>query len=100
MLRFVGLGDAVVDTPNGRLTPVATKKFALVLRLAAAQGAMVSRAMLSELLFGELDEKKALHSLRELVYQLRQMDIEIDSDAHGMSLKSQSFRCDWFDQLA
>ena len=66
--------------------PTAARKFALLLHLSAERGRRVSRAALKDLIFPDLSEQNARHSLREMMYQLRQTGVHFASDAARMEL--------------
>jgi DNA-binding SARP family transcriptional activator len=79
-------GTAVIQAGNARVTPKSSQKFALLLYLWAERGRWVSRAMLRDLIYCEQDEKNAMHSLRELVYQLRQRGAMVETSSYGLRL--------------
>jgi DNA-binding transcriptional activator of the SARP family len=89
------LGTALIETGNTRITPSSARAFALLLHLSAESGRRVSRTVLRDLLFPRQSEKNARHSLRELMYQLRQRGIELDADADGILLPAESVRSDY-----
>lgn len=99
MIDVCALGTARITTHFGPLTPTATKRFALVLYLAAERGRRISRAMLGEYFFEGSTDAQTRHGLRELAYQLRQAGVPIDGDRHGLALDSALVRCDWFEVL-
>ncbi len=86
MLRLHSLGQSVIEAPGGRLTPESTRKFALVLYLLSETGRQIPRSRLTELIFPDRPDSSARHSLRELVYQLHKLGIELRSDSSGIGL--------------
>jgi hypothetical protein len=80
------LGKALIDAGTMRVTPASVRKFALLLYLSAEPGRRVPRSVLRDLIFPDQSEKNARHSLRELVYQLRQSGVEVDSDTDGIAI--------------
>jgi DNA-binding SARP family transcriptional activator len=86
MLRVRGLGTAEIDVGELRVVPGSPRKFALLLRLAADVGRRVPRTVLRELIFPDLPEKNARHSLRDLVYQFRQAGLALESGSEGVIL--------------
>jgi len=50
--------------------------------------------------FTGFDEKKRQHSLRELVYSIRQLGVEVVGDAHGLAIDKAHAFVDWEDVLA
>src|SRR5262245_49875355 len=95
MVHLRALGTAQIDAGNLRVTPSAVRKFALLLRLAAEPGRRLPRAALHELVFPDLPERNARHSIRDLVYQLRQAGARIDSDHTGLELIATDATSDW-----
>ena len=53
------------------------------------------RAWLLELVFPELPESNARHSLRDLLYQFRQAGVMVDADAEGVALAADDVRSDY-----
>ncbi len=95
MIHVRTLGTSQIDAGDARVMPTAARKFALLLHLSAERGRRVSRAALHDLIFPDQTERNAHHSLRELVYQLRQFGVHIASDAAGVELASDAVRCDY-----
>ncbi len=89
------LGAAEIAVGDHLLKPTSTKKFALLLYLAAERGRHTTRAALQDLLFPDLPEKNARHALRELVYQLRQLGAPLEADNDGVGLPSEAVRSDY-----
>jgi DNA-binding SARP family transcriptional activator len=88
------LGTALIDAGEARVTPSAGRRFALLLHLSAEAGRRVPRSTLNELMFPDQPDKNARHSLRELVYQCRQLGVQIASDADGIELGVEDGRTD------
>ena len=82
------LGTAQIEIGETRILPTSPRKFALLLYLAAERGRPVARATLQDLIFPDQTEKNGRHSLRELVYQLRQAGVPLQSDASGVQLEA------------
>lgn len=95
MIRVHTLGTALIEVGSTQITPVSTRKFALMLYLSAESERRVSREALQELIFPDQTEKNARHSLRELVYQLRQRDVPLDSNDQGIALPRRHVRLDY-----
>ena len=95
MIHVRTLGTSRIDAGDARVKPTAARKFALLLHLSAEPGRRVSRAALKDLIFPDRTEQSAQHSLRELVYQLRQAGVHIASDAAGMELAPDAVWCDY-----
>jgi DNA-binding SARP family transcriptional activator len=86
MVRIRALGTAEIDACELRVEPSSARKFALLLRLAVDAGRRVPRSVLRELIFPDLPEKNARHSLRDLVYQFRQAGVALETDSGGVTL--------------
>jgi DNA-binding SARP family transcriptional activator len=91
------LGTALIQAGTARITPASARTFALLLHLSAESGRRVSRTVLRDLLFPKQNETNARHSLRELVYQLRQRGVDLDADSDGIILPSDAVRFDYLD---
>src|SRR5580765_3416600 len=100
MIFVHALGTARIDVGDARVKPTAAKKFALLLYLAAEPGRPVSRATLHDLLFPELPERNAMHALRELLYQVRQIGVELEADKDGVAIRAEAVRSDWREVIA
>jgi DNA-binding SARP family transcriptional activator len=100
MVTVQTLGKAVIDAGSSRVTPTSPRKFALLLYLSAEPGRRVARSVLRDLIFPEQTEKNALHSLRELVYQLRQSGVAVDTDSDGIAICRDAVRVDYVELLA
>jgi DNA-binding SARP family transcriptional activator len=98
MIFVYTFGTAVIQAGNSRVTPKSFQKFALLLYLWAERGRWVSRAMLRDLIYCEQDEKNAMHSLRELVYQLRQRGAVVETSSYGLRLPVEKVHSD-YDEL-
>ena len=86
MIRLRTLGDSTIEVGTSRIGPDSTVLFALLLYLAVERGRPIPRARLRELLWPGVPEKKAWHSLRQLLYRLRQMGVPIDADGGQIML--------------
>lgn len=86
MLRLRALGAAEIAIDATRIDPGSPRKFALLLRLAADPGLTFPRPVLRELVFADLPDKNARHSLRETLYQLRQVGVSCNADTKGITL--------------
>lgn len=95
MIFVHALGTARIDAGNLSITPNSARRFAALLYLAAERGRRVPRSTMQELLWADRSTKRALHSLRELIYKLRQAGVELDSDMHGVELTTQDIWADY-----
>lgn len=74
------LGECVIEVGERRIGPEAPQLFALLLYLGMANGRAVHKTELFELLFpGARDGGRASHNLRQLLYRLRGMGVEIET---------------------
>ena len=100
MVTVQTLGRALIDAGTSRVMPTSVRKFALLLYLSAEPGRRVARSVLRDLIFPEQTEKNARHSLREMVYQLRQSGVVVDSDPDGIAISRTAIRVDYVEILA
>jgi DNA-binding SARP family transcriptional activator len=89
------LGAARIEAGGVHVTPASARKFALLLYLAAEAGRSVSRAALQDLIFPDKDDRHAKHSLRELLYQLRQIGVAFSADASTVTLDASQVQVDY-----
>jgi DNA-binding SARP family transcriptional activator/tetratricopeptide (TPR) repeat protein len=94
MVYIHALGKAQIDLASGHLTPASSRKFSLLLRLSADPGEPVARTTLHELIYPDLADSNARHSLRDLIYQLRQAGVGLSADPNGVRLRSDDVRSD------
>src|SRR5215210_747321 len=81
MIYLHTLGDSLIKVGEKDVRPASPLVFAALLYLGTERGRRVSRAALQELLFPETDERSGAHSLRQLLYKLRQLGAPVDADA-------------------
>ncbi|HTI65700.1 MAG TPA: hypothetical protein VL524_19385, partial [Gemmatimonadaceae bacterium] len=93
------LGTAQVDIGRIQVRPNAVRRFSVLLYLSAEPGRRVSRRCLIDLLFPEQTEKNGLHSLRELLYQLKSAGVALDADQEGIELPVGAVRADYAEML-
>jgi DNA-binding SARP family transcriptional activator len=94
MINLCTLGTTRIDVGENRLYSTATLRFALLLYLSVEGRKPVPRAALTDLLLPDQSELKASHSLRELLYQLRQIGVEFTSTPEGIALPGDMIRSD------
>src|SRR5215212_2350202 len=95
MIFVHSLGAALIDAGRAQVTPSSVRKFALLLYLAVESGRRVSRAALQELIFPDQTEKNGRHSLRELIYLLRQRGFPIESNDEGLLVRRECVTLDF-----
>jgi DNA-binding SARP family transcriptional activator len=89
------LGESVIEVGEVRIGPSAPHMFAALLYLALESGRRVPRPRLQELLFPGSDDRSGAHSLRQLLYRMRRMAVELRADATGVLLPTDSVRADF-----
>src|SRR5437868_3563533 len=80
------LGVVAIDVGERRIGPSSGRLFALLLYLVFRRGDATSRRVVQELLFPEATDGQAAHSLRQLLYRLRQIGVPIEADADQLSI--------------
>ncbi len=93
------LGTALIDVGTCTIKPSSPRKFALLLYL-AAERRRIPRSSLQDLIFSDRPERNGRHSLRELVYQLRQLGVELHTTPDGVELLGAEIRSDYDGILA
>src|SRR5438132_2175453 len=88
MLYLHTLGDALIKVGEKEIRPTAPLVFAALLYLGMERGRRVPRAALQELLFSKVDERSGAHSLRQLLYKLRQLGAPIEADASSVTVQA------------
>jgi DNA-binding SARP family transcriptional activator/tetratricopeptide (TPR) repeat protein len=94
MIYLHTLGDALITVGEKEIRPTSPLVFAALLYLAMERGRRVPRTALQELLFPKQDERSGAHSLRQLLYKLRQLGAPVDADASSVSVKPDDVRLD------
>src|SRR5919197_3109066 len=93
------LGIVAIDVGERRIGPSSGRLFALLLYLACRRGQPTSRRVLQELLFPEANDGQAAHSLRQLLYRLRQLGAPVEADANQLTIPVEQLSVDWWDFL-
>ena len=86
MIHLHTLGDALITVGEREIRPSSPMVFAALLYLGVERGRRVPRAALQELLFPESDERSGSHSVRQLLYKLRQLGASIEADDRSIGL--------------
>jgi DNA-binding SARP family transcriptional activator len=89
------LGTALIDVGQHTVKPTSPRKFALLLYLVAERGRRIPRLLLQELIFPDQPERNGRHSLRELLYQLRQLGVALDTAPGGVKLRESQVSVDY-----
>ena len=93
------LGIVAIDIGERRIGPSSGRLFALLLYLACRRGEATSRRVLQELLFPQSNDGQAAHSLRQLLYRLRQLGAPVEADADQLTIPVERLSVDWLDFL-
>src|SRR5688572_18781989 len=94
MIYLHTLGDSLITVGEKDVRPTAPLLFAALLYLGMERGRRVPRTALQELLFPKSDERSGAHSLRQLLYKLRQLGAPIEVDASTASIRPELVRDD------
>src|SRR5688572_2330364 len=86
MMHLHTLGDSLIKVGEKEIRPTSPLVFAALLYLGMERGRRVPRAALQELLFPKSDERSGAHSLRQLLYKLRQLGAPLEADAGSVLL--------------
>ena len=80
VIRLRALGANEIRIGRKRITPSAEVVFALGLYLCVRAGERFTRDELTEIFWGEGREVQARHSLRQMLYRLRQKGLTLDDE--------------------
>ena len=94
MIYLHTLGDTLIKVGEKEIRPTKPMLFAALLYLGIERGRRVPRAALQEMLFPKSDERSGAHSLRQLLYKLRQLGAPIEGDADSVLLEATSVQDD------
>lgn len=94
MIHLHTLGDTLIKVGDKSIRPTSPLMFAALLYLGMERGRRVPRAALQELLFPKMDERSGAHSLRQLLYKLRQLGAPIKTDAAFVSVAEEQVHDD------
>ena len=93
------LGTVRIEAARRSIGPAAGRPFALLLYLVCRRGQSTPRRVLQELLFPGWSESRSTHSLRQLVYRVRQLGVPVDTDAGDVQIGTADAWIDWSDIL-
>lgn len=83
------LGDARITIGAKDVRPTSPMVFAALLYLCLERGRRVPRTALQGLLFPETGERSGAHSVRQLLYKLRQLGVPLISDQSALELPAE-----------
>jgi DNA-binding SARP family transcriptional activator/tetratricopeptide (TPR) repeat protein len=88
MVHLSTLGPVVIHVGKKRLTAASQRAFAALFYLVVERGKEIPRRTLDQLLFPDPSKAIERHSLRQLLYRLRQMGVPLDGDSPTVTLAS------------
>lgn len=94
-----GLGANEIRIGRRRITPATEVVFALAFYLCVRAGERLTRDEVMELFWGTGDVTKGRHSLRQMLYKLRQRGFELDEDGEELYLDPSRLVSDVADAL-
>lgn len=94
MIYLHTLGSALISIGVKEIRPTSPMFFAALLYLGMERGRRVPRTALQEMLFPDVDERSGAHSLRQLLYKLRQLGTSLSEDASGALLDANEVAVD------
>lgn len=86
VIRLRVLGASEIRCGRRLVTPATEVVFALGFYLCARAGERLAREDVSEVFWGEGRESQGRHSLRQMLYRLRQKGLELDEDGEELYL--------------
>ncbi len=86
IIRVRTLGEATIEIGPTRVGPNSSVLFGLLLFLASHEGKAVPRARLREVFWPNRPESNAWHSLRQLVFRIRQLGLPLEATASEIRL--------------
>ena len=90
IIRLSLFGDSRIFINGKPITSGATHLFALTFLLAHKQERRITRLELQRFLFQSISARQASHNLRQLLYRLRSLGIELDERPTGLRLVDSS----------
>jgi len=94
-VRLVTLGECAVEVGETRVGPEAEVIYAALLVLAFEAGRRIPRQELVQLLWPSAEDGRARHSLRQTLYRIRQLGVELESTALDVCLPASRVRADF-----
>ena len=86
MIYLHTLGDCLIKVDEKEIRPSSPLLFAALLYLGMERGRRVPRAALQELFFPNSDERSGAHSVRQLLYKLRQLAVPLSPHGPAISV--------------
>jgi DNA-binding SARP family transcriptional activator len=98
MIVLRALGAAEIATGKAKVTPSQSVLFAAGLYMIVERPKRVSRQRLSSVLWADIPPSSQAHRLRQTLYQLKNVGINIDADRHHLNLAADAATTD-FDRV-
>jgi DNA-binding SARP family transcriptional activator/tetratricopeptide (TPR) repeat protein len=100
VIRLRTFGEAIIELGSTRISPAWERGFALALYLAVERERRVTRGVLQTLLFPRAESSNAAHSVRQLLYRLRQVGYPVLSHADSVWVNESAVEDDFRELLA
>jgi len=100
IVRLRVLGESVIEVGGQRLGPEASALFGVLLYLALERGTHVPRCTLLELFWPGAGDRNARHCLRQTLYKLRQLGVELTATPSDVLLAPAEVSADFLDLSA
>jgi DNA-binding SARP family transcriptional activator/tetratricopeptide (TPR) repeat protein len=94
MIRIRTLGECVIEVDDVRLQPKSQQLFATLLFLVLQAGKRITRQRLAGVLWPHLDERRSLTTLRQIVYALRRMGVDLHWDPLALYIPTRDIDLD------
>ena len=93
-VHAIGLGHAEIRVGDAVITPASDRLFALAFQLCLRAGEYIPRDELIALFWGDAAPTKGRHSLRQMLYRLRQMGLPLFDAGDAVHLPEAAAHCD------
>ncbi len=93
-VHALGLGHAEIRVGHAIITPTSDRLFALTFHLCLRAGEYITRDELVALFWSDAPPTKARHSLRQMLYRLRQMGLPLLDAGDAVHLPEAAVSCD------
>src|ERR1700722_1337649 len=100
MIRLRTLGECVIEIDDIPIQPKAHQVFAALLFLALQAGKRITRQRLASVLWPDLDDRRALGALRQVVYSVRRLGVHLHWDAQAVYVAARDVDLDVNRELA
>lgn len=87
MIRLRLLGESVIEVDGAPVAPDSQAIFATLLHLGLTRGTRLSRGALHRLLWPAAAEERGRHNLRQTLYKLRQLGVDLDTTPSSILLR-------------